>query len=219
MTVKKEFPKPLKVLYDDLYTEVSLLHARWELYRTLYGTSEKRLALLRASADQCFALLHHILLEDLQICLGRLSDPAISGSDKNLSLALLIDSARHNGDADLADRLSAIHTRFIDKCRVMRKRRNKLVAHRDLKTVSRGSNGLPGFSRQDVENVIKEIRVFMNEIEQHYLGSTVLFEKVLLPTGPEALVLRLKAAQRYQELRECGAVTPDDIQKSKFKDA
>jgi len=72
-------PSKLRPSWTFLHTQVLWLHGRWELFNQLYGESPKRMDFLNRTAPTFFALLQGILLNDLQLTLSKLADPATLG--------------------------------------------------------------------------------------------------------------------------------------------
>jgi len=82
-----------KSVFNALQNEVVWLHARFLSYEKLYGKSEERIALLNASAPSFFHHLQFILLDDIELFLCKLLDPAKQRSKENLTLEQLIEFA------------------------------------------------------------------------------------------------------------------------------
>jgi AbiU2 len=72
-----------------LWKELTWLHIKWEEFRTLYGTSEKEIALLNAVAPNFFGRLQEVLWQDLMLHISRLTDPPRSVGRDNLSIRRL----------------------------------------------------------------------------------------------------------------------------------
>ena len=53
------------------------------MYRQLYGTSEARINALNQVAPTLFSILQNVLLDEVQLTLSRLADPAGTGKRKN----------------------------------------------------------------------------------------------------------------------------------------
>ena len=59
-----------------LDTEVVSLHGRWRIYCDFYGASPERIDLLNRAAPTFFAILQGVWLNDVQLTLSKLADPA-----------------------------------------------------------------------------------------------------------------------------------------------
>lgn len=213
-------PLPIAEVYEELKNEVVWLHARWNCYRELFGHSDRRIELLNESASSFFFIIQDVLLDEVQVALSKLTDPAKSGKLENLSLEQLQTRLELHGDPALAlkDRgiLDALHV----QCTLFRERRNKKLAHFDLTTsLNLAAVPLPGVSRQMIEEALKSVRDYLNAIEAHYNDSEIGYEHFLTSSGAEALVATLKAGLRYEELVQANAISWDDWRRGAWHDA
>jgi hypothetical protein len=113
--------------------------------------------------------------------------------------------------------LDGIHA----KCEPIRTYRDKRVAHLDLTTALRASPISPAH-RQEIDDVLADIREYMNTILRHYDvdGTTRGYEYWQVTGDGEALVWKLKEALRYEDLIWIEKVLkPGDFTKVGPKDA
>lgn len=61
-----EFPEPLRALFDGIYLETILLHAKWEFYLELFG-DPTRINVLEDSVPAVFALVEDSLRIDMTV--------------------------------------------------------------------------------------------------------------------------------------------------------
>jgi len=196
-----KMPPTIEEVFKELKKEITLLHARWIIYRQLYGHSERRIKLLNECASAFFAIIHEALLGEVQLTLSKLTDPPRSRKDENLSLEQLRERIDAQGQNDLANSLRNLLDDLKDKCEGMRRWRNKWLAHFDLITTKSNLRLLPGISRQKIEEALKVTREYMNIIEMHYNGSEERYEQFTMSGNDgEALISRLKNALSYEEL-------------------
>ena len=66
-----------------------------------------------------------------------------------------------------------------ESCDVLRVHRNKRLAHADLNVALEGET-LPGFSRQTIEDALKELRELMNDLNLHYRGGPTSYEHTIV---------------------------------------
>lgn len=168
-----------------------------------------------------FYVVQETLVDEVQVMLSKLTDPAQTGSHENLSLEQLQSRVEKHGDANLAQRLRVLLDDFHKKCKTFRVRRNKALAHLDLATALQGTtNPLPGVSRQMIEDALALLRDYMNEIQIHYDDSEQGYEHFIMHASDgEALIGILKHGIRYEELVEAEQIDFDDSPKSKWHDA
>jgi hypothetical protein len=214
-------PNKINDVFDELKTEITWLHARWKLYRQLYAESPKRIDFLNECAGVFFYVVQETLLDEVQVMLSKLTDPAQTSGHENLSLDQLQSRVEKHGDPHLAQRLRALLDDLHRKCKTFRVRRNKKLAHLDLATALQGTtNPLPGVSRQMIEDALAVLRTYMNEIQIHYDDSEQGYEHFIMHAADaEALLGILKHGIRYEELVQAGQIDFDDLPMSKWHDA
>ena len=196
---KKGFPSDLQDLWDELSKDVTLLHARWIIFKQLYATDEERVALFNKIAGTFFGLLKGILIDDIILGLSRLTDPPKSMRHENLVLEQLIkklDSATHSS---LAASLQKQLDELKKVCEPIRKNRNRRIAHADLKTaLAVDSSVVLGIPLETFEEAFKRVRGYMNHFEEYVNGgSPTAFDHVWMRDDANSLVSALEAAMNY----------------------
>ena len=188
-------PDGLQPLYDSLSNELVWIHAKWQLYRQLFATSQEDVDLLNRTAPFFFRVLQQTLFEDMLISICRLADPSRSVGKDNLSLAQLLEQLAPLTPAQLASDLSLLQEEIEARSRTIRDWRNRMIAHSDLSTAMQVSEAvLPGISRQDVEAVLSPMRRLMNQISGVYSDSGTAYEHFMSVTGGERLLWLLHKA-------------------------
>lgn len=126
--IKKEFidsfPDNAGELAYYLWTDILELHYNWKNYRILFGTNKERIDLLNRYAPNYFGSLHSILLHDIILSIGRLTDPASSGKEKdNASINLLLKrkmgDISKNTESDIKDLLTKTQKTVFEDFMVM----------------------------------------------------------------------------------------------------
>lgn len=217
----KPYPRELETVFEKIKYQVILLHSRWIIYRQLYGTSKERIELLNVSALEFFWIIQDVLWDEILLNICRLADPIQSGRDKkskkNLCLEMLCQIIKGLLQEDLYSDLCNSLSRFREKCDALKKYRNKRIAHLDLKAfLNEKSKCLPGISRAMIEDVLKELRFFMNLIDGFYKDSETAYEHCIMTGDGEFLITALKQALRYEELWRSGKVDIMDLQNSRY---
>jgi hypothetical protein len=197
-----EIPGPIKEVFGQLKSEITSLHARWKIYRQLFAHSDERSRLLNKTAPTFFFFIHEVLIDHIQLSIGKLTDSAHTGDKENLSLHRLHEQVEKLDDADLSSKLKEIlvdlcgqrSPKKSGKCEIIRTRRNKRIAHFDLNTsIQHGSDPLPGVSRQMIEDVLALLRQYMNTIQGHYCNNAYLYNgPAVAPHDTETLVALLE---------------------------
>lgn len=215
-----QIPTNVAAVYEALKTEVTWLHGRWICYRQLFGTSEKRIELLNECASTFFYIIQDVLIDEVQVSLSKLTDPAKTGQHDNLSLEQLQSRLEQQGPSALAQANRAVLDILKKKCELSRQWRNKQLAHLDLQISMKASpNPLPGISRQMVEDALVLVRAYLNAVESHYNNSAFGYEHFIMTSDGEALLSVLRAGLRYEELVKEQKIPYDDWRQGKWRDA
>lgn len=202
---------------DDIWRaidyEVTWLHGRWAIYRQLFGTSASRVDVLNRSAGTFAYMLQDVLLDDVQLGLAKLGDPAttrIRGTAvENLTLLNLCKLVTASGA--LVAELPPLLAAYDNACAKARERRNKRIAHFDLHTMLQSKASLSGPSREEIEVALEALRSVMNCISLHFTGMQTAYELIVLDSDGESLIATLKRGLRYRELVMDGAIPHDDL--------
>lgn len=213
-------PPSFVQIYDALRTEVTWLHGRWICYRQLFAASPKRIEMLNECASAFFFIVQDVLLDEVQISLSKLTDPAKTGKKENLSLEQLQIQLELHGDSTLASRNRLTLNKLHSQCVTFRDWRNKQLAHMDLLTAMKSSpNPLPGVSREMIEDALSTLRDYLNAIEQHYNNSEYGYEHFIMSSDGEALLATIRAGLRYEELLQERKIPFDDWRNGQWHDA
>ena len=97
----------LGAVYNALDRDVAWLHAKWNQYRQLYARSPERIALLNQVAGHFFGVVQDTLFEDVLLHLARLTDPAKSVGNENLTLKRLVGDTESGPKSDILGQASA----------------------------------------------------------------------------------------------------------------
>ena len=162
-------PAEIESAWNFLHGEVAWLHGRWSIYRQLYGTSGYRIDALNEVAPTFFGSLQKILVDDVQLTLSRLADPAQRGRFQNLTLETLAQEILGAGHGALAAELLKKLDNYRVKCRAILERRNKRLAHNDRTThQAKRAEAVRGPSPAEIESALDSLRVFMRRSSTHY---------------------------------------------------
>jgi hypothetical protein len=212
-------PPQLKDVWDFLHAEVVWLHGRWEIYNQLYGESAARIDLLNRTAPTFFALLQGILLNDVQLTLSKLADPAATLKHPNLTLETLLQRVGKLPEPELAAQLTPLLERYQTACASVKARRNKDIAHFDFATQiapAQKATVLPGPSRAEIGTALIALRVFMATTFGHFERKHLAYEMFSLHDGASQLLFVLKQGLRYDELVDAGTIDLGDLAKSPY---
>jgi hypothetical protein len=212
-------PEQLREVWAFLHSEVIWLHGRWEIYNQLYGESPGRIDFLNKTAPTFFAILQGILLNDVQLTLSKLADPAATLNRPNLTLETLLNGIEKLPDPQLAARLLPLLTEYRTACVKVKARRNKDIAHFDFAVQiapSQKAAALPGPSRQEIDTALTALRDLMKTVFGHFEGKHMAYEMFSLHDGANQLLFLLKQGLRYDELVEKGTIDRADLAGSAY---
>jgi hypothetical protein len=152
------------------------------------------------------------MLDRLLLGLSRLTDKSKSGKYDNLSLVALVEEADQQPELKgrLVNQLDHLHKTVA----VMRKHRDKRVAHADFAALTDPMSALPGYEISEIEDALKQVAEFLNSYEFHSFNSETAYYQCLLPLGHdgEKLVKCLKQAKAFRDAALSGMV-PEDMWK------
>jgi len=183
---------PFGPFYYALYKEVVWLHAKWNEYRVLYGTTPESVHILNRTAGFLFRIVGDALWADVLLHISRLTDPAATGGSRNLSIQALPSFLGDPLKAELIP-LVAIAS---EKAHFAREHRNKRLAHTDLLHATEPAAApLSGISRRHVEEMLLALRNVMAPIDKHYRDTTVIYERLISENGAARLLSRLRRSE------------------------
>lgn len=215
-----QIPSAFVAIYEELRDEVIWLHGRWLTYRQLFAVSPRRIELLNASAPTFFFFVQDVFLDNVQLSLSKLTDPAGSGKRENLTLEQLQSQLEKHGERSLATACRETLDKLQLQCKAIRVHRDKRVAHFDLRTkLKTPSDPLPAISRQMIEDALSSVQRYLNDIEMHYNNSQWAYRASNLDAGAAVLVDILRDGLRYDEMVQDGQISFDDRRKNIWRDA
>lgn len=203
-------PREIEETWNFLHKEVTWLHGRWRMYRQLYGTSEARVDALNKVAPTFFGTLQNILVDEVQLTLSRLADPARTGRRENLTLATLLETLENLDVPFLVDQVRSNLEAYRQACEAIVRRRNTRIAHYDRDTHA-GGELLDGPSRAEIETALERLRACMRTVYQHYANSDMRYDLFVMHDDAESLLRAVSQALRYQELQDTRQIADDDL--------
>jgi hypothetical protein len=216
-------PAHMKDIYRYLRNEIFWIHARWLVFCQVFRKNTKRIDLLNETASTFFLMTYDAFLNDIILALCRLTDPPEIQKKKttigNMSLEQLILKLDTATDSSLIDELKRIHDRLIAKCKYIRDRRHKLIAHRDLDVALKLINKPKGTKRSEIDDILKDVREFMNVFQNHFEGDITYYENWHHNSNGDTLIDTLKKAVEYHELEKDGSMNWLRLHQGKYKDA
>jgi hypothetical protein len=184
------------------------LRSAWRHYQILFEDGELRRTLLHRIAPIFFGDLNKVLIEQLVLQICKLTDPATTGSRKNLTLDCLVDHGDFTGAAAECDRARALRDsigQFRAKIVVAR---NKLISHLDRESVMAGI-ALGGASDAEWEQFWDDLDALLHILHTRFVDPSGYFHlnDVSMISDADSLVKALKESTYFHEGLAAGGIT------------
>jgi nitrogen-specific signal transduction histidine kinase len=176
------------------------LHVVWQQYRELYADGST-IEVLNRTAGLFFKIVQDELWDSMLLGICRMLDPAEQGRGKKLrtnltlySLPILIN------DALLKENVTQALVDAAQLAAFAKDHRDKRIAHQDHGyAINPALFEMSGVSRQDVENTLKALRKVLQLVEAYYNDVDVRYEKNVLVSGADRLIVALKRLERLEK--------------------
>lgn len=202
MNKQNLLPEEIYDIFEKLKTDIVWLHGRWIIFEQLYGISQERVELLNEIASTYFRITQDVLLDDILIRIGRITDKPIMRNNENLSLGQIILRLDKNKYSELIARLETKLKNIESLSNTIRTYRNKRLAHQDIDIALKRVESLPAVTFSAIKDTLKAIRDFMNQCELYFNHSEMAYEAFSMSADGKALINRLKQAMAYEELEK-----------------
>src|SRR5262249_36972274 len=137
-------------------------------------TNESRIGLMNNTAPRFFASLERVLWQDVLLTLSRLSDPAGTGGQQNLTFRRLVS---HIGNPALREEFCEALDRYEKAAQFARDWRHRRFAHREPGHASDPkTHALVPASRASVEDALRAARDLMNLLEGELQGGETAYD-------------------------------------------
>jgi len=141
---------------------------RWMVFKQLYVSGEKRIALMNEKAPGFLAHLQLVWLDGVVLGVTRLLDPAQMRGRLNLTFEQMV----HRLEGEEQDYLNALSKslgELGERCRPFRMHRNKRIAHSDYNALtSVGNYPFPALPPEQIDAMLKAMEDFMNLVRNRY---------------------------------------------------
>jgi hypothetical protein len=192
-------PKEVIVEFGVLCSEVC---ADFHLYRSLFEANQRDMDLLNSVAPKLFEDLNRILINNLFLQFSKITDPARTGKNANLTTNYLVeeiawpDEVRQNLQ-DSNQRLKMFR-KYIEKAR------SKRIAHADLPAQLEKMGTLGGFPEGTDTRFLEGLQAFINIAYGHFhQGSVYPIDPGTTSTDTHQLIRALEKAILYDRCSKC----------------
>ena len=176
------------------------LHVVWRQYRELYADGDT-IEVLNRTAGLFFKIVQDELWDSMLLGICRMLDPAEQGWGTKLRTNLTLYSLPPLiTDLVLREKVTEACVSASKLAAFAKNHRDKRIAHQDHGyAMNPALFEMSGVSRQDVENTLEALRKVLRLIEAHYNDADVLYEKVVLVSGADRLIVALKRMERMEK--------------------
>jgi hypothetical protein len=174
--------------FEVLSSDLTLIHANWKIYQTLFSSRE-RMDLLMKAAFGLFGVLRDTLLLDVVLQLARLVDRPTTFGRANLTLRCLPELVSGAcDDARFACEIEALVNESCAASKFAVDWRHKRLAHRD-RAVALGESEalLPQFELSDVDNSLAKAATLLNTVESYFCGGAYTAYPLVALGRPDSL--------------------------------
>jgi hypothetical protein len=194
MSTTPSLSPELRELFSVINSELTWLHAIWELFIQLYGTNDEHYEIMNSTAPLFFSIIKTVLFNEFALTLNRLTDKRTTSGQKNSSLEQLIDWIDNDHNAKLVSNLRTKLDIIKSNHSLFRIWRHKKLSHNDLLVaLGKTPNTFPGITRAQAEAAIKDITDLFNEFSLKVFDSTQAYEPFFIGYGDgNALMQALK---------------------------
>ena len=178
---QKELGEEFGAVFHRLWNDWALASIRLKEYRELFSNT-KHVELLNAICGGAFLWdIHHLLRNELMLCVTRLTDPVCTAGKSNLTVRSLPEFCKDK-KAALRNEVRERVDRAVRAAEFARDWRNRRISHRDrnLATESDTKPLAPASLRQ-VETVLDEVHAVLHAISVHLLKKGICNSVVTSP--------------------------------------
>jgi hypothetical protein len=167
--------------------EVRDLHFKWKFFEQLF-TEKQRHEILNATAPSLFGYIQDLMLNDIILCIARLTDPFKSSGRENLSFDSILAEI---DDSSVRIEASEIISKIKTKTKAIRVWRNKKLAHNDLKKAV-GGNPLPPIYIIELSEMLKLTSQIVNIIYKRFQDTEVRHDLCVTSGDGDSLMFYLE---------------------------
>ena len=191
----QDLPASISPIFSELWHQVAGLNIKWQTYRKLFLNSLLEEAAIKNDVKKLYTIIERSISDDVIMAIGRILDPKTSMGKLNLSLDQLVCCLP---DESLNIELSKKHDEIKQQEDRIRTWRNKRVSHFALKSADSCRGRLPDLPMSDIEDVIRDINDFMNEIANYYNCDSTKFNELLWTKAADSFlnIIDLEATKK-----------------------
>lgn len=158
--------------------QVIQLAFRWKIFCQLFDSGPENIDLLNKSGSNVFGLFQQLVLDDVMICLSRLTDPEKSSRNENASIRNVAAKAKACLPATIIAEVEALVNKLDNHVLNVRKHRNKALAHADLDHALNVST-LPSVTYDELENAMETLQEIVSKVASEACRWTTHYDTII----------------------------------------
>ena len=184
----------LKSVLNAVNAQVIQLAFRWKIFCQLFDSGPENIQLMNKSGSNVFGLFQRLVLDDVMICLSKLTDPEKSPGGENASIKNVLGKARTYLSAPTFTEVEALIVELEHHVQNVRSHRNKALAHADLSHALNVA-ALPAITYDELEKAMKTLQEIVNKVASEALRWTTHYDPIIqYGCGGDSLLKVLKRA-------------------------
>lgn len=173
-------------------SEVIQLAFRWKIFCQLFDSGPENIELLNKSGSNVFSLFQRLVIDDVMICLSRLTDPEKSLGNENASIRNVVAKSKACLSAPTIAEVELLVITLDSHVQNVRKHRNKVLAHADLSHALNVS-ALPPVTYDELEKAMNTLQEILSKVASEALRWTTHYDTIIrYGCGGDSLLQVLK---------------------------
>ncbi len=192
-----------KAIVEEFCTLCTSVRMDYDLYRSLFETGRRNLDLYTSTAPLCFHDLNRILIAHLVVQFSKITDPAKSQGQSNLTTNYILEEI-HWPD-DVRQKLREVNERLMAFRGKIKSARNKRSAHFDLIAQIERREDLGEFPKGDDEQFLRDLETFVSIAYGHVHDGRPISIEPAISTDTHQLVRALEKSVVLDRCSKCDA--------------
>ena len=170
-------PSLSKSTIDDFCYICLSAHDLWRTSKIIFSDPKTVNILQKSKSPYYLGLIQTTFHKQLLLQIGKIHDPAEQRGRKNLTIDYILTNG--NWDTKTLKALSDIHEKLNPMAHTVKKARNRILAHHDLKTIQKRTP-MGGFKSETAENYFKNLEEFVSLARHKVTGQGFAFNNAML---------------------------------------
>lgn len=184
----------LKDVLNAVIDQVIELAFRWKIFCQLFDSGSESIQLMNKSGSNVFSLFQRLVLDDVIICLSRLTDRESSHGSENASIRNVVGKASAYLSAPTVTEVEVLVVELERHVQNARRHRNKALAHADL-SYALNVSALPLVTYDELEKAMRTLQEIINKVCSEVLHWTPHYDPIIqYGCGGDSLLKVLKRA-------------------------